>query len=476
MKEHGRGVTLSELSMWRWVVQPGTLITHWETAKYAGFSVLGILSLLSAVLATLYTTAATTLVQPVLRVGHWDEGFVMAANVRTDVANVTYVKKLCRTPIRNDEQEHGSTCLQIEHAGQGFYNFQRWLAQWDKVATNNTGTDDLRTRPQGFGLLYDNTTVTGQWIEVVNTSTRSADLNRVINNVSLAMPHAGVFAAARDQRNGIMQPEELDSEGTYSLTASVPSPVMHVLCVNMNETELAPIVYDAWPNHEPFNVSKWNDVKGNATTTNVTVVDDIFGWNDGQSINAPPVFPKYPMPFNTIMNHTSEGWGRSAIYLLGQGGKMDDVDATGTFALCKISASLTSNCSTQYNATGSGGTIEALCEERAGKLAYKQSDPKAPLMRDLPNWRDIGFDWSNSIQLNTGISDANASNTRLLTQLILQPQALEPMTVSLNKALPSLSEALAVLSGCTLLKSMIDAPFVMFWVSWTFWVVLLSPI
>lgn len=34
----GRGVTLSELSMWRWVVQPGTLITHWETAKYAGLS------------------------------------------------------------------------------------------------------------------------------------------------------------------------------------------------------------------------------------------------------------------------------------------------------------------------------------------------------------------------------------------------------------------------------------------------------
>lgn len=61
MKEQGRGVTLSELSMWRWVVQPGTLITHWETAKYAGVTVLGILSLLSAVLATLYAPAATAL-------------------------------------------------------------------------------------------------------------------------------------------------------------------------------------------------------------------------------------------------------------------------------------------------------------------------------------------------------------------------------------------------------------------------------
>jgi len=58
MKDQGRGVTLSELSMWRWVVQPGTLVTHLSQAKYAGLSFLGIMSLLSAVLATLYTSAA----------------------------------------------------------------------------------------------------------------------------------------------------------------------------------------------------------------------------------------------------------------------------------------------------------------------------------------------------------------------------------------------------------------------------------
>lgn len=55
----GKGISISEMSMWRWVVQPGTLITHWEVAKYAGLTVLGILSLLSAILATLYTSAAT---------------------------------------------------------------------------------------------------------------------------------------------------------------------------------------------------------------------------------------------------------------------------------------------------------------------------------------------------------------------------------------------------------------------------------
>jgi hypothetical protein len=119
MKEHGRGVTLSELSMWRWVVQPGTLITHWETAKYAGLSILGMASLLSAILATLYSSAAAALVQPVLRDGNWDSGLVLAGRVKSDFANIDYLKELCQTPIRTDKEHQGETCLQMEHAGQG---------------------------------------------------------------------------------------------------------------------------------------------------------------------------------------------------------------------------------------------------------------------------------------------------------------------------------------------------------------------
>lgn len=217
---------------------------------------------------------------------------------------------------------------------------------------------DQRERPPGFGLLYENTTVTAQWINIVNTSEVSKSYGRAINNVSLAMPHSGVFAAARDQRNGIMQPEELNSEGTYSLRASVPSPVMNVLCANMNSEELQPIIYDEWPNNETVNINTWATLRNNATTNNKTQVDSIFGWNDGTSINSPPVFARYPNPFNTIMNHTSYIWGRSAIYLLGQGGPGDDgTNATGIFVLCKIEVSLSPECSTRYNVSGSGGSM-----------------------------------------------------------------------------------------------------------------------
>ncbi|CAN9431250.1 unnamed protein product [Alternaria alternata] len=472
MKDHGRGVTLSELSMWRWVVQPGTLITHWETAKYAGLSFLGILSLLSAILATLYSSAAAATVQPMLRDGNWDNGLVLAGRVKSDFANINYLKQMCQTPIRTDKVAQGETCLQMEHAGQGYHNFQRYLSDWDLSARNGNGTAIQKLRPQGFGLLYENTTVNGQWIDIINTTEVSKKYGRAVNNVTMAMPHSGVFAAARDQRNGILQPEELNSEGTYSLRASVPSPVLNVLCVNMNKTELEPIVYDTW-NNETVDLLSWGSLPGirdNATTTNRTVVDEIFGWdiNDTTTLNWPPVFAKYPISFNTIMNHSSNAWGRPAIYMLGQGGP-DDVgmDGTGIFSLCKIHLMVRPGCSTRHNVTGSGATMEALCEQPGDdKMAFVETGETVSVnTQGVANWRDIGTDWANSLSLGTGLMDANASTSRLLTQLILKPSdpAPESFKVDLSDAIPSIGEAIAVLAGCTLLLSMIDTPFVTFW-------------
>ncbi|KAJ8105406.1 hypothetical protein OPT61_g10198 [Boeremia exigua] len=471
------GVTLSELSMWRWVVQPGTLITHWETAKYAGLSFLGLLSLLSAILATLYAPAATALVQPMLKAGNLEHR-LLSGNVWSDFANIDHIKKMCQTPITDDPVYGGTTCTQIEHAGQGFYNYHKYLADWDNEAMTGTSSSNLKDRPLGFGLLYENTTITAQWIDIINTTEVSKQHKRVINNVSLAMPHAGVFAAARDQRNKILQPEELDSEGTYSLEASVPSPVMKVLCVNMNETELAPIVYSAWPNNEVVNATTWvsTNLMANATTTNNTVVDEIFGWTKKDNttmIDYPPVFSKFPKPFNTILNNTSAFWGRSAVYVMGQGGDgTAGPNMTGIYSVCKIDVDITPYCSTRYLAGGSGGRMEALCgnpaDDTVGRMAYVRSMTNATTVKGYPNWRDVGADWSNSLSLGTGLSDGDASNSRLLMQLQLVPtKGLEAdpenLDVKLNPLLPSMSEALAVLSGCTLLKSFIDAPFVPFW-------------
>lgn len=61
------GVSLAELSMWRWIVQPSTLITQYGTAKYAGNTTLGILALLGAISAVLYAPAVSALGKSLLK-------------------------------------------------------------------------------------------------------------------------------------------------------------------------------------------------------------------------------------------------------------------------------------------------------------------------------------------------------------------------------------------------------------------------
>ena len=75
----------------------------------------------------------------------------------------------------------------------------------------------------------------------------SKKYNRIVNNITMSMPHAGVSSAARDRRNDILQPEDLAGVGEYSLRAAVVSPTINVLCANMKATELDPLIYVSWP-------------------------------------------------------------------------------------------------------------------------------------------------------------------------------------------------------------------------------------
>jgi len=61
-------------------------------------------------------------------------------------------------------------------------------------------------------MLYDNTTVKGSWTNIPenNMTVLSKEYNRTVNNVTMAMPHASLFAAAQDPINGIVQPKELN--------------------------------------------------------------------------------------------------------------------------------------------------------------------------------------------------------------------------------------------------------------------------
>lgn len=61
MTRGSRGISISDMSMRAWIMQPGSLIVHWETVKYSALTALGVITLTATFVAMLYTTAAEAL-------------------------------------------------------------------------------------------------------------------------------------------------------------------------------------------------------------------------------------------------------------------------------------------------------------------------------------------------------------------------------------------------------------------------------
>ena len=235
------------------------------------------------------------------------------------------------------------------------------------------------------------------------------------------------------------------------MQTSVPSPTTNVLCASMQEDELKPMVYSQWPsgNGTAMNTTGWPvgfGIPYYPSWLNQTPVDDLFGFGEKYG-RRHPVFSRLPIPYNTVLNST--GMYIDSIYILA-------TSATGEYTMCSLRGSLTTKCSTNYHASLSGGMMTVRCEDPQDKLAYINSYPNATEGVIVPDWADLADQWATSLSLNAGITDGAASNARLLSQLIPTKQALDP-------SLPSIAEALAVLSGCTLLLGSTDSPFIHFW-------------
>ena len=59
--DRSKGISLAEMSMRSWILQPGSIVTHRKIVKYAGQTRLGLLSIFSTSLAIFYTSASDTL-------------------------------------------------------------------------------------------------------------------------------------------------------------------------------------------------------------------------------------------------------------------------------------------------------------------------------------------------------------------------------------------------------------------------------
>lgn len=285
-----------------------------------------------------------------------------------------------------------------------FHNYHAYLSTWDALAKSGNGTGDLQSRPKGFALLNDNTTITAPWIEqgYNNMTELHGKWDFVVVNVSMAMPHAGVIGAAMDPINDIIQPEDLDGQGIYRIHASVPSPAVHVLCAMLSDTDLEPYVLQTdRTTNQTFLPPSYN-LSNPYLSSNGTPLDELFKWGPTYGeYKWPPVFPKLPMGYNTIINDTLKmdyGYGREAIYLLGNS-TAPSPNGGFIYPLCQLTVNQTPLCSTWYNASSTGATMEAVCEGRTNEMAYINSlsnatDGNYSLTREWPN---IAGEWIKSM-------------------------------------------------------------------------------
>ena len=85
----------------------------------------------------------------------------------------------------------------------------QYLTQWSSEDTSQRFSFSPAKRPKPVAMLNDNVTITGSWIEAKDMEAVSTTYKRMINNITMAFPHAGVFSAAHDPANKILQPLDL---------------------------------------------------------------------------------------------------------------------------------------------------------------------------------------------------------------------------------------------------------------------------
>ena len=209
------------------------------------------------------------------------------------------------------------------------------------------------------------------------------------------------------------------------------------------------MIFTEWPsaqlNGTSPNVTSWPGDFNLTTPSSLvhTAVDDLFGFDDTETH---PIFPNFPQPYNTVFN-ASAAYGHESVYLLAS-------SAAGTYTMCSMRVAQSPDCFTEYYASMSGGSLTSYCGDHP--LAYSKSEPKAPSGFWEKDWESVASEWGFGLSLNAGITNGNSAISRLLTQLISTENALDP-------DLPSISEALAILAGCTLVLSSLGSPFIHYW-------------
>ncbi|KAI1341730.1 hypothetical protein F5Y15DRAFT_413658 [Xylariaceae sp. FL0016] len=426
-----KAFNIAEITMRNWVNQPGAMITHCQGLPFAGISLLGVLTILSTIGTLAYTSSCYNLITPRLRPSKWNQNGLLYPRVRTSYANVPYIEAACAM-VGNAT---GANCLDFKYNGDAYRAFLTYTKDWQIW---NEADPSIRTsRPGSTVIMMDNTTLNSSWLS--HYPMVSEDNGRVINNVTLAMPHAGLTSLYLDLWNSsteIVKPAQLTELGGYMISASVVSPAINVMCVNADESEVNYYVDPTLPTHRRDGLS-------------IGPLDDVFQMGPKYEKTFTPKFKMLTPPRNFVVNWTPDHEFYDSMYIMAK------YNETSDYTICQLRSLLSPSCFTAFVVNTYHANMSAWCDSASeddkgtpyGKVYGDHGDGVL-----APLWGNLSKSWSNTLNLNGGASNADTSNAKVLSSMIL----FEP---KLSDTLPSMAEALAVLASPTIVDSSLGSSF-----------------
>jgi hypothetical protein len=125
--------------------------------------------------------------------------------VKTSFANEWYIEDASRNPVEPDARSF----LSILYSSKGSDSYSSYLEQWQDIGENHNGSIEQLER-RAPSILDRKTLLQCQlnssWVQSINMQDTFDKFGRVVDNVTLALPHPGVLHAARSSTKSIPQP------------------------------------------------------------------------------------------------------------------------------------------------------------------------------------------------------------------------------------------------------------------------------
>ncbi|RSL76652.1 hypothetical protein CEP51_009765 [Fusarium floridanum] len=414
--EKSSGITLADMTIRNWVIQPGFIFTHYQTLLVAGRTVFGALALLALVASILYTTASEALVSPKLKYGEWEAreltapvhsyyGNYVAAGIRC--MGLPYlIQDTTDTTEQQLQMDVALFCLGRELSYQSTRDLRAygWGLHIFSPMWNTTGAGSM-LYDGGYTLLYDEIMMEGTRVdtEFSDVAVLYQRWGRIVDNVTVSIPHPSVWSASEFSENKILHPSSLSNTGGFSIKAAVVSPTLNTMCVNMEEDELIPLIYTNFSHSRKNGFEAW-DQEEITEWHNSTVVDDLFRWGSKYRRRR-PVFEHLPKP-GTIVYHRPNSLFdgiNDAGYLI-----FRNIEPDGNYTLCQMRSWLSTDCSTHLRVSGVGlrGMTAHCGDDYDNAYRYDSSVYEASDGIEIPQlWPSMLDIWGTAVASEQPLTD-----------------------------------------------------------------------